>query len=299
MADLEERGLLVQPHTSAGRIPTDLAYRVYVDRLMGRSRMNAGQAHAIDEALQRSRGEIPELLEEASRQLSRLSSHVGVVLAPELRRVVIEHLEFVRLGPRRVVAILVGKSGVVHNRILDVDDPVEQGELDRIGSFLSERYSGWTLPRMREELQRRITEEREAYNRLASKALDLGQQAVALSRADTEVFIEGTSNLLNSPEFSDLARMRNVFRTLEEKSRLVEILGRVLDEEGVQVVIGKENPDADLATCSLVASPYHSGERVMGTVGIVGPTRMEYARAIALVDYLAQVLSGLLSTTDH
>jgi heat-inducible transcriptional repressor len=238
-------------------------------------------------------------MEEASRQLSRFSSHVGVVLAPEWRRIVVEQLEFVRLGPQRVVAILVGRSGVVHNRILEVEDPVEQAELDRIGSYLSERYHGWTLPEIRDELKQRITQERETYNLLASKALDLGRQAVELSRAESEVFIEGTSNLLNSPEFSDLERMRSVFRTLEEKSRLVEILGRVLDEDGVQVVIGRENDDVDLATCSLVASPYHSGERVMGTVGIVGPTRMQYARAVALVDYLAQVLSRLLSTTDH
>ena len=128
MAELEEHGLLVQPHTSAGRVPTDLAYRLYVDRLMGRSRMSAAQTHAIDEALERSRGEIPELLEETSRQLSRLSSHVGVVLAPEWRRIVVEQLEFVRLGPHRVVTILVGRSGVVHNRILEVEDPVEQAE---------------------------------------------------------------------------------------------------------------------------------------------------------------------------
>jgi len=299
MAELEEHGLLVQPHTSAGRVPTDRAYRLYVDRLMGRSRMSAVQTRAIDEALERSRGEIPELLEEASRQLSRFSNHVGVVLAPEWRRIVVEQLEFVRLGPHRVVTILVGRSGVVHNRILEVEDPLEQAELDRIGSYLSERYHGWTLPKIREELKHRITQERETYNLLASKALELGRQAVDLARGDPEVFIEGTSNLLSSPEFSDLERMRNVFRTLEEKSRLVEILGRVLDEDGVQVVIGQENDDADLATCSLVASPYHSGERVVGTVGIVGPTRMQYARAVALVDYLAQVLSRLLSTTDH
>jgi heat-inducible transcriptional repressor len=299
MAELEERGLLSQPHTSAGRIPTDLAYRLYVDRLMGRRRMSSVQTSAIDEALERTRGEFPELLEEASRQLSRLSSHVGVVLAPEWRRIVVEQLEFVRLGPRRAVAILVGRSGVVHNRILELDDPVEQSELDRIGSYLSERYHGWTLPKIREELERRITEERETYNLLASRALALGRRAVELSRADSGVFIEGTSNLLNSPEFSDIERMRSVFRTLEEKSRLVEMLGRVLDEDGVQVVIGQENENADLATCSLVASPYHSGQRVVGTVGIVGPTRMQYARAVALVDYLAQVLSRLLSTTDH
>jgi heat-inducible transcriptional repressor len=299
MAELEERGLLKQPHTSAGRVPTDRAYRLYVDRWMGRSRMNAIQAQAIDEALRRSRGEIPELLEEASRQLSRFSNQVGLVLAPELTRIVVEQLEFVRLGPRRVVAILVGRSGVVHNRILDIEEPLGQEELDRIGRTLSERYAGWTLPAMRDELLRLVSEERATYSALAAKTAELGRRAVELSRADSEVFIEGTSNLLSSPEFADLERMRAVFRTLERKNRLVDLLGRLLDSDGVQVIIGRENPDADLSECSVVASPYTSGGRVMGTVGIVGPTRMQYARAVALVEYLGQLLSDLLSAPDH
>jgi heat-inducible transcriptional repressor len=261
--------------------------------------MNASEAHAIDEALHRSRGEIPELLEEASRQLSLFSSQVGVVLAPEWRRLVVEHLEFVRLNPKRVVAILVGKSGVVHNRILDLAQPMEQDELDRIGAYLSNTYSGFTLPKMREDLESRIRQERATYDLLASAALALGQRAVELARADSDVFIEGTSNLLNSREFADLERMRSVFRTLEEKSRLVDLLGRVLDGEGVQVLIGQDNADAHLGECSLVASSYRAGERVMGTVGIVGPTRMQYARAVVLVDYLARVLSGLMSGTDR
>ena len=299
MADLEERGFLTQPHTSAGRIPTDSAYRVYVDRLMGKSRMSASHAQAIEQALQRSRGEIPELLEEASRQLSRFSSQVGVVMAPQWRRIVVEHLEFVRLAPYRVVAILVGKSGVVHNRILDVEEPVEQDELDRIGAYLSETYSGWTLPRMREDLEQRIHRERDDYRLLAAATLDLARRAVELSRAETDVFIEGTSNLLNSHGFADLSRMQTVFRALEQKRRLVDLLGHVIDGDGVQILIGKENPDSDLADCSLVTSPYHAGDRVMGTVGIVGPTRTQYARAVALVDYLARVLSRLLTDPDH
>lgn len=299
MAELEERGILSQPHTSAGRVPTDLAYRLYVDRLMGPSRMSASHAQTIDQALKRSRGEIPELLEEASRQLSRFSKHVGVVLAPEFNRIVVEHLEFVRVSPKRVVAVLVGRSGLVHNRILDVDEPVEQEELDRIGSYLSERYTGKTLPAIRSELLERLSEEREAYDQLVARSLELGHRAVSPGESEAEVFVEGASNLLGEPEFSDLRHVRAVFRALEEKTRLVDLLGRVLESEGVQVVIGQENPHADLVDCSLVASSYRSGGRVMGTVGIVGPTRMEYARAVALVDYLAQLLTRLLSTPEH
>jgi heat-inducible transcriptional repressor len=294
MADLEERGLLSQPHTSAGRVPTDSAYRLYVDQLMGPVRMSAVEAQAIDEALLRTRGELPELLGEASRQLSRFSHHVGVALAPEFRTVVVEHIEFVRLEGSRVVAILVDRSGVVHNRILEVDEPLDQGELDRIGRFLSEQFSGSTLPGMREALLRRMAEETATCDRLLARTLSLGSRAVEPETPATGVFIEGASNLLAAPDFADVERLRALFRTLEEKGRLVELLGQLLHGPGVQIVIGKENP-ADLADCSIVLSTYGAKDRVLGRVGIVGPTRMEYARAVALVDYLARVLTRVLS----
>lgn len=295
MADLEDRGLLVQPHPSAGRLPTDRAYRIWVDRLMDPARMAARQAQEIDEALSRSRGEIPELLTEASRQLSRFSHHVGVVLAPELKRVVVEHVEFVRLEGQRIVAILVDRAGVVHNRILDVAEAYDQAELDRIGRQLSAEFAGMTLPAMREAIARRIREERAAYDDMSRRGLQLGARAVEADPAPQEVFVEGASNLIGSPAFADLERAREILRTLEEKGRLLSLLGRVLDTEGVQVVIGGENAAAGLTELSVVTSTYRADERVMGTVGIVGPTRMEYARAIALVDHLAHVLSRLLS----
>jgi len=174
MSDLEERGLLSQPHASAGRIPTDLAYRLYVDRLMGRPAIAAEHAHAIDEALLNRRREIPELLGEAARQLSRVSQNVGVVLVPDMRRIVVEHLEFVRLDGNRVVAILVDRSGVVHNRMLEVQEGFEQLDLDRMGKELSQRFGGQTLPTIREAIARELLEEQTIYDRLRARLLALG-----------------------------------------------------------------------------------------------------------------------------
>ncbi len=297
MSDLEERGLLSQPHASAGRVPTDLAYRVYVDRLMSPPSIDAGSAHAIDEALGRNRGEIPELLGEAARQLSLVSQHVGVVLAPDMRRIVVEHLEFVRLDGRRVVAILVDRAGVVHNRILDVSDPFDQPDLDRIGQELSRRFAGQTLPSIREEIARELSEERAAYDLRRAKLLALGRDALAIDEAATEVLVEGASNLVGAPEFNDLPRTKELLRTLEQKGRLVGLLETVLTGQGVQVVIGHENPVSSLSDLSVVATTYRAGDRVLGTVGVVGPTRMEYARTIALVDHLAHVLTRFLTTS--
>jgi heat-inducible transcriptional repressor len=296
MAELEERGLLTQPHVSAGRLPTVKAYRVYVDHMIGRPKMAADQTVAIEKAMGGHQGEIAELLEEASRQLSRFSNQVGVVLAPELRRIVVEHLEFVRLDLHRVVAILVGRSGVVHNRILEVDEPLGQGELDSIGRYLSEEFRGLTLAQMRRKLERRLSEERAVYDRLVGRGLDLGRRALAAEEAEAEMFVDGTSNLLDQPEFSaDPERIKGLMRALDRKKTLIDLLGRVLEDGGLQVIIGDELPEPGLARCSLVAAPYGAGGRVMGTLGIVGPTRMEYAQAVALVEYLAQVLSRYFS----
>ena len=300
MAELAERGLLSQPHTSAGRVPTDEAYRYFVDRLLGRTRVDAESARTIENALEGAGADVGDLLEEASRQLSHFSHRVGLVLAPDLRRVQIDRLEFVRLDGARVVAILVARSGVVHQRMLRVDEPLEVDELDRCARWLTDEVGGRTLPEMRAIVAARLLDERAAYDRLMSRSLELGRRAVAdVDDGEAQLFVEGASNLLDLPESADLDLLRALFRTLEDRRTLVDLLGRLLDGEGVRVVIGAENPLSDLGRCSLVASPYGSGRRVMGTVGIVGPTRMPYGRAIALVDHLAAVLTRILSGPEH
>jgi heat-inducible transcriptional repressor len=295
MSALEDRGLLSQPHTSAGRVPTDGAYRLYVDRLIRAPRLHSSRAEIIDAALFNRQGEITNLLEEASRQLSRFSGNVGIVLAPEMNRIVVEKLEFVRVAAGRVVAILVGRSGVVHNRILDLDSGWSQADMDQMGAYLSEQFSGMTLPAMHREVQRRLREDRATLNRLKRKSMQLGEQAVEGGDGAGAIFVDGASNLLDSPEFADIRKMKALFKALDQKSRLIELLGNVLGGTGVQVTIGLENDLEDLEDCALVASSYQSGGRAVGTLGIVGPTRMEYVQVIALVDHLARILTRFLS----
>jgi heat-inducible transcriptional repressor len=294
MAALEDRGWLQQPHTSAGRVPTDRAYRWYVDQIAGAARLPLGQMEQIERALASNSGEIADLLAEASRQLSRYSNHVGLVVAPQLDSLVMEQIEFVRLEGRRVVAIVVGRAGVVHNRILELNQPLDQRVLDRAGNFLSTEFQGQTLTRIREELLRRISEERAAYDRLVAASLELGRRAVEAQSA-ADVFVNGASNLLEAPEFADPGKMRSLMQALERKRTVADLLGRVIEEKGVQVVIGEEQPASGLADCSLVATTYGAQGRVVGSLGIVGPKRMEYARTIALVDCLAGVLGRFFS----
>jgi heat-inducible transcriptional repressor len=291
MAELEDDGLLFRPHSSAGRLPTDRAYRLYVDNMISRPQVSAYHAKAIDRALARSRGEVAEMMSEASRQLSLISNRVGIVLAPDLRRIVVEHVEFVRLDRERVLAILVGRSGIVHNRILTVEGMLDQRQLDAAGRYLSEEFRGSTLPRMRARLQARINEERAAYDMLLA--------ALQAEGCESAIFVEGFTNLLGLPDFADLDDVKSLFRALEEKGRLIDLLDRVLEGDGVQVVIGEENPLSDLARCSLVASSYGPQGRAVGMVGIVGPTRMHYSKGIALVDYLAGALTKMLSDDEN
>jgi len=294
MAELEERGLLTQPHTSAGRVPTAAAYRLYVDRMIRRATMAPAQAQEIERALEASQGEITDLLGAASHQLSRFSRHVGVVLVPEVQRIVIEHFEFVRIDPRRVVAILVGRSGVVHNRILEIAETIDQPGLDQVGRYLTDEFGGRTVPEIREMLRQQVLVERATYDRLVARGIELGQQTLEAETAEgADVIVDGAANLLESPEFADPEKLRSLMQALEEKQSLIALLGRVLEDEGVQVVIGEEPSSAGLAGCSLVAASYGASDRAMGTLGIVGPARMEYAQAIALVDHLAQVLRCL------
>jgi heat-inducible transcriptional repressor len=167
-----------------------------------------------------------------------------------------------------------------------------------MGAYLSEQFAGSTLPEMHQEVQRRLREDRASLDRLKRKSMQLGEKAVESGEGSGAIFVDGTSNLLDSPEFADVGRMKSLFKALDEKKRLVDLLGNVLDGEGVQVTIGRENNLADLKDCTLVASSYLSGDRAVGTVGIVGPTRMEYVQVIALVDHLARVLTRFLSGNE-
>jgi heat-inducible transcriptional repressor len=299
MAELESLGLLNQPHTSAGRIPTDRAYRVYVDRLIHKPRVSAEHALAIEAALASTGGQIEGLLGQASRQLSLFSDQVGLVLAPALQRLIVDQIEFVRLDSGRVMAVLVARSGVIHNRVIHVDEPIEPMELERIGRYISGEFGGRTLTAMREMLEERLGQERAAYDRLMARTLELGRKAVDSDASESELFVEGTSNLLKKRDLADLALLQSLFRTLEDKRTVIDLLGRLIESRGVRVLIGEENPLSDLNRCSLVASTYRADDRVMGTVGIVGPIRMPYGRAMALVDHLSIVLTRLFSGPEN
>ncbi len=302
MADLEDKRLLMHPHTSAGRVPTDLGYRVYVNSLMKTRTLPASEEHMIESKLAASQPDAGELFGSVSRLLSRLSRHMGVIVSPHIVRVRLRDIEFVKLGPHRVLVIIVAASQTIHNKVIEIEEEFDQETLDRLGRYLTETFRDHTLPEIRDRILEMMGEEKALYDTMLRDALKLGRASIEDVDADVEggtgrVFVDGTSNLLAEPEFNSIDRLKGLFRTFEEKHELLRVLNSCLAEDaaGVRVIIGSENPSRQMSDCALVAAPYGVPGATLGTLGIIGPTRMEYARAIALVDSVARLFSNSLA----
>ncbi|GAB6064149.1 heat-inducible transcriptional repressor HrcA [Deferrisoma palaeochoriense] len=296
MADLEEMGYLCQPHTSAGRQPTDRGYRYYVDHLLRggslpptvRRKLREGIRPAEDEALE-------SLLEATSRVLSRVAHQVGLVVAPRLEVRVFRHVDFVLLRPGRVLVILVTRSGVVHHRVVEAPEVTSQAELEPMANYLNSLLEGVPLVAVRERILAEMENERVQYDRMLRRALEIGSKAVTPQGDGDDVYVGEPLHLLDQPEFRDVAKMRQIFEAFQRKGILLRILDRALEAPGVQVSIGAENPVADLQECSVVATSYGDEEHPLGAVGVIGPKRMPYGEVIALVEYAARLLGQALA----
>src|SRR5262245_60096344 len=221
MSDLEEHGFLAQPHTSAGRIPTDKGYRYYVDGLLDPVRLAPRDKALIDESLSRAASEFGEVMEIIPKLLSRLSSQVGYVITPPIREAVLKHIEFVRLHEHRVLCVFVDRSGVVSHRMIEVDEELEQGDLDHAGRYLVEEFSGLSLGEIRGRLVGLMAEEKAAFDVLLRNAVNLGTRYLNAEQDERRLVLEGTTNIMKQPEFADIETMRRLFETFEEKHRLV------------------------------------------------------------------------------
>jgi heat-inducible transcriptional repressor len=304
MADLEEAGLVEQPHTSAGRIPTDQGYRYYVDHMVGDARLSRADMAAIDRTLGLSgteAGASPHrLMEKVSHLLSELSENVGIVVSPALADNRLQHIEFMQLADKRVLVVLIFPSNVVQNKIIRVDDTLGQDELDRTARYLNAEFSGKSLQAIRSEILSMMLEEKALYDRLLRNAVLLCERSLEGEEGESgEVFVDGASNIIAKPDFSDIERLRELFRTFEAKSRLVKILNECIAKDpvfgDVHVVIGREHTAPSLRSCALITAPYRLGAGNMaGTVGVVGPMRIEYARTMAMVNHIARLIERVL-----
>ena len=308
MSDLEEAGFVEQPHTSAGRIPTDKGYRYYVDNILSEARLSRSDLKAIDSSF--SPADIDgmaspdRLMETASHVLSALSQNVGIVVSPSLAENRLKHIEFVQLPDKRILVVLVSSSNIIHNKVIrTTDDNLTQDELDRTARYINSEFSGKSLLTIRTEIVELMKEEKALYDRLLRNAVLLCERSLEGEEAsDGEVYVDGASNILTMPDFVDVERMRDLFRTFEEKSRLIKILNECVAQDtqsylgDVHVVIGREHPASSMRNCTLITAPYRVGSNEkMGTLGVVGPMRIEYARIMAMVNYMARLIEDRLS----
>jgi heat-inducible transcriptional repressor len=294
MADLEALGLLQKPHASAGRIPTAAGYRLYVDTLL----KVRPPAQAERERIERVTGEGPAveaLLEKTAGLLHSLSHHAGVVTTPRPTADPVRQIEFVRLRESRVLVVFVTEAGLVTNKVMQLDFAVEPGELDRAANYLNEKLAQGPLATLRERILVEMREDRSALHGLVEQALLLAERSAVV---EGEVLVNGEQSFLDAPEFADVGKARALLRAFAEKDRILRVLDRVLRAREVQIFIGAESELAALPDVSVVAAPYGRGETVLGTLAVIGPTRMNYARVIPLVDLTAREISRALGAGD-
>lgn len=289
LADLTDAGYLTQPHTSAGRTPTERGFRVFVDALIQMREVTADDREAVLERMRELRPGVDDLVREAGRLLATIAGAAAVVTRPRVDTEPLSLIRFMVLRKGELLALVITKAGAIQNRVITGPD-IDASELERLNNYLAEKVPGRTLSEVRGSLAAEVDDARE----LRTRAQTMIAAATAGSDAPGEVVIEGHTVLFDRPEFSDPEKIRRYLRTFDEKERLVGLLDQTLAAGGVQVLIGSETELEDLPDISLISANYRRGGVNAGTLGIIGPTRMDYGKLVPLVGFTAQVMSDVL-----
>lgn len=298
MADLTDSGFLAQPHTSAGRIPTDRAYRLYIDELMRHRKVAADLREQVDSDLASAGGDVGRLFEATSRLLAELAGEVGFVVAPDELHTVLRSLRFLSVAPRKVLVVQVNEPDVVLSRVLETELDYTSEELDAASDRLTRDYGGRTLHAIRKKLLEELAEEQAARDRVLQRARDLARKALAKREGEDRIYVEGAVRLLDKPEFSDVEALKRVLHAFDEKARLLSLFARYLESPGTCVVLGSEEQVTDDPRLSAVLTSYGSADTISGMLGVIGPARREYPRVIPVVDLLGRALSVRLEPRE-
>lgn len=296
MAELEELGLLYAPHTSAGRLPTDSGLTVFVEGLLELNNLSVTEQQKITKQIEAAKGQsLTDILEQTSSFLSGLSSCAGLVFAPKSEDPV-KQVEFVLLSPGRALAVLVTSSGIVENRLLDLPTDVTATSLTRAANYLNSRIADKTITQAAEHVRGELARDRAQLDELTAKVVESGIASLAPKEAGGHLFIKGQANLLDDvTALEDLERIRTLFDALETKETMLRLLQATGSAEGVKIFIGAENKLFSHSGCSLIISPYKNQDaRVVGAIGVIGPTRLNYGRLIPVVNYTSQVISRII-----
>ncbi|MEJ2609043.1 MAG: heat-inducible transcriptional repressor HrcA [Candidatus Thiodiazotropha sp.] len=294
MADLEDLGLVSSPHTSAGRVPTITGYRMFLDSLLIVQDLKKSEVDKIRTELMMGREDSSDLLASASRLLSGVTQMAGVVTLPRREKTTFRQIEFLPLSDRRVLAILVMDTGEVHNRILHTHRDFERVELEQAANFLNHSFAGYEMDQVRQRLLQELNDARDHFDQVMTQALTMAGEVVNASESKEDCVIAGQTNLMEFAELAEMDQLRKLFDAFTEKREILHLLDQFQNADGVQIFIGEESGYQLLSGCSVVTASYQVNEEMVGVLGVIGPTRMNYERVIPVVDVTAKILSAVL-----
>lgn len=292
MADLEELGYLTHPHTSAGRIPTEQGYRVYVDSLMTDQKLSQKEKRFIRDGYTSPTRDFEDIMEQTSKILSAISHHIGVVLSPELHESILRRIELISIDSEHILAVLLMASGAVKNQVVPIPKNLSDDELYRINQILNEKLAGLPLKQIRQISQDPAKLKAVFDQRLSDPIVTVARNTFALEQ-ETHVYIDGTANFFSQPEFEEIQKIESLFRVLEQKKQVADLLSTQQEPLGTQVLIGTENGCEGMEMCSIVRSNYRVRGNQFGTIGVIGPTRMAYPRIVSIVNFTSQTISEM------
>jgi heat-inducible transcriptional repressor len=295
LSDLENEGFLIQPHTSAGRVPTDKGYRFYVDSLLDIQTLAASEEDRIRKEYAARAKELDDLMISTSHMLSAMSHYTGIVLSPRLDKTLLRRLQLIPLGGNQILVVVVSQSGLIRHRVVNLKRPIPTERLGPISNILNDRLKGLPLSEVRTQILDHIEAAEQQQLEAFSLVKDLAREAFDLSHPEQELYVDGKENIFSFPEFGDYTQLSSLLKVVEEKNLLTSILEKEMKKGGTTVKIGSENKHPELRGVSLVSSSYKIGENTVGMLGILGPRRMEYARMMSLVEGVAKIVNQMLS----
>ena len=297
MADLEDMGLLRSPHTSAGRVPTARGLRLFVDSLLRIEQLEERQVRHMAQEIA-AQDDVQHLITRASGLLSDITNLAAVVTLPRRRINSLEHIEFVTLSDNRILVILVLSNKEIQNRIIHTAKTYTQSQLQRTANYLNSTFRGKDLETIRTEVLSELRKLKEDVNELMQAAIEMAQKAFVSTSAEDDVVISGQTNLMGVAELSDLDKLKRLFESFNQKRDILHLLENAINAKGIQIFIGEESGYEVLDDCSIIASPYQGEGRILGVLGVIGPTRMDYERVIPVVDMTARILGSALNFAE-
>jgi len=294
MSDLEEQGYIEQPHTSAGRVPSQLGYRYYVDCLMKKKRLTRDEEKIIVSGYRKKSGEIAQVLRQTNNILSSMTNCASVITGPQFGKSTFKHIQLVHLDTGRALVVVVLDNGIVQNKLIEIPDGITGQDLFEISQVLNAKLRGLTLANIKMTLIKEIYSELSRHQHVFDAAMDLIQETLHIDPED-KVYLAGTLNMLNQPEFRDIGKLKTLLSLLEQDDLLRDMLiGVAPGEDGITVKIGSENKLSELENCSMITATYQIDGRIIGSIGVLGPTRMEYDKTLSVVEFMTRHLSNIL-----